>query len=312
MKVEKLNYTLNTNNKQQITKQKGFGNNAQTQMELPKQSWETSGSVGITDKKMSVPLRNVYFSGKMSKASKTPYAVISFGGNNKNQQIVITAEMKPYAAKGGVATVVDDYKNMFDEGKDNQKVMIMPYYNGRRQLEEKNDVKTSKWNGDVKVNKFPQGTKDAKGNDISDRFYFTNVKLSETSVDKIIKDNKYKLLEEVALDKIEMGDKEYDIGLYRVEGTNHYMVNTLPTARMREAYETNIGGYSSDGGENIPDVFEADDYAVFCKATVKLLPQIKEYYEFGDKDNQTKITGKQAFDPYAILCNDAQTAYIKQ
>ncbi|UKI40434.1 MAG: hypothetical protein L6V95_09570 [Candidatus Melainabacteria bacterium] len=51
MKVEKLNYTLNTNNKQQITKQKGFGNNAQTQMELPKQSWETSGSVGITDKK---------------------------------------------------------------------------------------------------------------------------------------------------------------------------------------------------------------------------------------------------------------------
>lgn len=310
MKVEKLNYTLNTNNKQQITKQKGFGNNTQTQMELPKQSWETSGSVGITDKKMSVPLRNVYFSGKMSKASKTPYAVISFGGNNKNQQIVITAEMKPYAAKGGVATVVDDYKNMFDEGKDNQKVMIMPYYNGRRQLEEKNDVKTSKWNGDVKVNKFPQGTKDAKGNDISDRFYFTNVKLSETSVDKIIKDNKYKLLEEVALDKIEMGDKEYDIGLYRVEGTNHYMVNTLPTARMREAYETKIGGYSSDGGENIPDVFEADDYAVFCKATVKLLPQIKEYYEFGDKDNQTKITGKQAFDPYAILCNDAQTAYI--
>ena len=42
MKVEKLNYTLNTNNKQQITKQKGFGNNAQTQMELPKQSWETA------------------------------------------------------------------------------------------------------------------------------------------------------------------------------------------------------------------------------------------------------------------------------
>ncbi|UKI40435.1 MAG: glycogen/starch synthase [Candidatus Melainabacteria bacterium] len=218
--------------------------------------------------------------------------------------------MRPYAAKGGVATVVDDYKNMFDEGKDNQKVMIMPYYNGRRQLEEKNGVKTSKWNGDVKVNKFPQGTKDAKGNDIGDRFYFTNVKLSETSVDNIIKDNKYQLLEEVALDKIEMGDKEYDIGLYRVEGTNHYMVNTLPTARMREAYETNIGGYSSDGGENIPDVFEADDYAVFCKATVKLLPQIKEYYKFDDKDNPTKITGKQAFDPYAILCNDAQTAYI--
>lgn len=310
MKVKNLKYILNTNNKQQIKKQKGFGNNAQTQLKTQKQGYETSGSVGKTHKKMSVPLRNVYLSGNMSKVSKSPQALITFGGNNKNQQIVITAEMRPYAAKGGVATVVDDYKNMFNEGKDNQKVMIMPYYNGRRQLEEKDGIQTSKWNGDVKVNKFPQGTKDAKGNDIGDRFYFTNVKLSETSVDKIIKDNKYKLLEEVALDKIEMGDKKYDIGLYRVEGTNHYMVNTLPTARMREAYETNIGGYSSDGGENIPDVFEADDYAVFCKATVKLLPQIKEYYEFGDKNDYTKITGKQAFDPYAILCNDAQTAYI--
>lgn len=310
MKVEKLNYTLNTNNKQQIKKQKGFGNNAQMQLATRQQSYETSGSVGMTNKKMSVPLRNVYLSGNMSKISKAPHALITFGGNNKNQQIVITAEMKPYAAKGGVATVVDDYKDMFNEGKDNQKVMIMPYYNGRRQLEVKDGIQTSEWNGKVKVNQFPKGTKDAKGNDISERFYYTNVKLAENSIGKIIQDNKYQLLQEVATDKIEMGDKEYDIGLYRVEGTNHYMVNSLPTARMREAYETDIGGYSSDCGENIPDVFEADDYAVFCKATVKLLPQIKEYYEFGDKDDETKITAKKNFDPYAILCNDGQTAYI--
>lgn len=308
MMIERLNYTLKTNNAQRAKKQKGFGNSNQTQLETQKQNSETSGSIGMVDRNISTPLRPIYYNGKMSKVSKTPYAMITFGGNNRDQQIVITAEMKPYASVGGVSTVVDDYKAMFNEGDANQKVMIMPYYNGHRELlvqkdENGKEIQTAKWNGEVKVNQFPQGTKDAKGNDISNKFYYTNAEIASTSMEKMIKNNQYKILEEVAKDEIEMGDKKYDIGLYRVEGTNHYMVYSLPTARMRKAYETKIGGYSSQQ-HDIPDVFEADDYAVFCKAAVKLLPNIKEYYKNGDK---SKPVG---FDPYAILCNDGQTAYV--
>ena len=315
MKVKSVNLAVTSKNRNQVNKNKSFGSGQSVNVDNSKNYSETSGSMGKVEKNSSTPLRGAYYVNNLHNVKKTkmPHAIISFGGKNKNQFIVVTAEMKPYANVGGVSTVIDDYKQMLEkEGK--QRIMVMPYYNGRRIAESKRDKKgngeaSAEWSGETAVCQFPQGKKSKDGKDLSGKYFFTNVKLEDTSLDDIINRGQYHILEKVdtKVKELEMGDKKYDIGLYRVEGTNHYMVYSMATARMRKAYEDDIGAYSSSPDRKIPDVFEADSYAVFARATSLLLPDIKEVYEFDDKKN---IIDRKQFDPGCIICNDAQTAYL--
>lgn len=315
MKVKSVNLAVTSKNRNQVNKNKSFGSGQSVNVDNSKNYSETSGSMGKVEKNSSTPLRGAYYVNNLHNVKKTkmPHAIISFGGKNKDQFIVVTAEMRPYANIGGVSTVIEDYKQMLEkDGK--QRIMVMPYYNGRRIAEIKQDNKgneeaSAEWSGDTAVCQFPQGKKSKDGKDLSGKYFFTNVKLEDTSLDDIINRGQYNILEKVdtKVKELEMGDKKYDIGLYRVEGTNHYMVYSMPTARMRKAYEDDIGAYSSSPDRKIPDVFEADSYAVFAKAASLLLPDIKEVYKF-DKDKN--ITERKQFDPGCIICNDAQTAYL--
>lgn len=312
MKIKKINHKLNTNNRQRLNRKKGFGNNSQIRLETQKQSYETSGSLGINNKKVSVPLRNVYLSKNISKVSKSPYAIISFGGKNPKHQVFVGAEMPPYCKIGGVATVMEDYKKMFDNDKDNRKVMVIPYYNGKIVCD-----KSGKPTGKAVVHTFPEGTKDKTGNDISGQPFYTGEDLTKNKISDVIKDGKYHILEKVGEDDtMSFGlNQDEKIGLYRVKDTSHYMVFTEATALMPKPYETaklngvggygsSVGGYSSNGGSS-GFAWNGDPYAKFDKAVVELLPKIQNTYS---QDGKTQESTK--FEPQTVICSDSQTAYI--
>lgn len=311
MKIEKLNYTLNTNPKQKIYKHARFDSIEQAQPVFQaKSSYETSGSMGKVDRNLSISLRHMYANGKIGKVSKTPYAIISFGAKNKKHQVFVGAEMPPYCKIGGVATVMDDYKIMCNDDKDNRKVMIIPYYNGKIETNEKGYP-----TGKISVHTFPEGTKDKYGNDISNQPFYTNADLYSNSEEDIIKSGNYKILEKVGADeKMAFGFKTESIALFRVKDTNHFMVFNEATAAMPKPYTTRekIGegsgkakktGYASTSG-GINNGWDGDPYAKFNKAVVQLLPRIQYTYDKYGKQENTK------FEPATIICSDTQTAYI--
>ncbi len=311
MKIEKLNYNLNTYSKTKIDKHARFGSIEQTQSVVQaKGSYETSGSMGKVDRNVSTSLRHMYANGKIGKVSKTPYAIISFGGKNKKHQVFVGAEMPPYCKIGGVATVMEDYKVMFNDDKDNRKVMIIPYYNGKIETDEKGYP-----TGKISVHTFPEGQKDKNGNDIGRQPFYTAENLYDNSEEDIIKKGKYHLLEKVGADeKMAFGFKTNEsIALYRVKDTNHFMVFTEATAAMPKPYEerAKIGegsgkgkktSYSSSGGIN--HGWNGDPYAKFNKAVVQLLPKIQYTYDSDGKQENTK------FEPATVICSDSQSAYI--
>lgn len=309
MRIKSLNHYLKVSNQSlKNIKQKGFGSNSQVQLEVQQQSYETSGSVGRTDKKMSVPLRNVYLSGNMSKVSKTPYGVISFGNKNQKHQVFVGAEMPPYCKIGGVATVMEDYKGMFDDDEDNRKVMVIPYYNAAVCCDH-----LGKPTGKHKVHIFPSGTKNANGEDLSGQPFYTASNLDEIPIEDIIKKGQYKELELISKGKMDFAFQEdEEIALYRVKGTNHFMVFSQGTASMPKPYTkrmpigeggTSQTGYASNSG-GLDNGWDGDPYAEFNKAFVQLLPKIEKTYNLKGEKEDT------AFEPATVICSDAQTAYI--
>ena len=308
MKIRQLNYNLEVNNKQLGRSQKGFGRSGQ--MQIQQQGYETSGSVGMTDRRMSVPLRGAYLNTKMAKTSKAaPYAVISFGKKNQNHYAFVGAELPPYCKIGGVATVMNDYKDMFTHENDRQ-VMIMPYYNGKVCCDEQ-DQPTGKF----EVRKLPAGTKDKNGNDISGHPYYTNADRQKESEESIIKSGKFWELELVGeADAMSFGlNAKEPIALYQVKGTNHFMVFTQATASMPTAYSkrTEVGAgksapshYSSGSSGGLKEGWNGDPYAAFSKAFVQLLPKIEKTYT---KKGEQETT---SFEPGTVICSDSQTAFI--
>ena len=308
MKIEKQNYTLNT--KQRVDKRARFGSIEQAQQNTQaKGSYETSGSMGKVDRNVSISLHHLSANGKIGKISKTPYAIISFGGKNKKHQVFVGAEMPPYCKIGGVATVMHDYKSMFSDDEDNRKVMIIPYYNGKIETNDKGMP-----TGKIVVHTFPEGTKDKNGNDISNQPFYTGEELYKNSEEDIIQKGKYHILEKVGADeKMAFGfEDDSSIALYRVKDTNHFMVFTEATAAMPKPYEkrAKIGegsgkktGYSSSSG-GMNNGWDGDSYAKFNKAVVQLLPKIEHTYKDGVEEKNSK------FEPATIVCSDTQTAYI--
>ncbi len=303
MKIEKLNYNLKTITKQRVQDQMGFGDNRQ--MQTQKQGYETSGSVGMTtDKTMSVPLRSMYLSGKVSKTSKAvPYAIISFGKKNKKQEVFVGAELPPYCKIGGVGTVANDYKSLLD-GTD--RAMFMPYYNGKKCYDDKG-CPTKKY----EVLKFPPGTI-IDGNDVGGEPFYTAEDLTENKISDIINRKKYYRLEPVGNEEnMGFGFDNDPIRLYKVKGTNHYMVFTQGTAALPKAYNprATIGAGSkpashySSNASGLDHGWQGDPYAQFSKAFVQLLPQVKTVYN--DKTKEDK-----EFNPGTIVCSDSQTALI--
>ena len=308
MKIRQLNYNLEVNNKQLGRSQKGFGRSGQ--MQIKQQGYETSGSVGMTDRRMSVPLRGAYLNKKMAKTSKAaPYAVISFGNKNKNHYVFVGAELPPYCKIGGVATVMNDYKDMFT-GKDDRQVMVMPYYNGRVCCDSHHEP-----TGKFEVRKLPAGTIDNNGNDISGHPYYTNADRQSVTEEEIVKNKKFWELELVGeTDAMSFGlNAKEPIALYQVKGTNHFMVFTQATASMPTAYSkrTEVGAgksapshYSSGSSGGLKEGWDGDPYAAFSKAFVQLLPKIEKTYT---KKGEQETT---SFEPGTVICSDSQTAFI--
>lgn len=220
--------------------------------------------------------------------TKSPVAVINFGGTkNKDQVAYVGAEMPPYFKVGGVATVMNDY-----EGR-----KFMPYYNGKIEY----DVET----GDPLKNK-KVSVHMHQGKPI-----FTNEDLNTKSMTEIIDSGNFHFLDVVSKKTMSWGlDDQEDIALYKVGpkqadvikaakdgkpapvAPDHYMVFTDATAKMPKPYADN--SYSFGFKESIPDAqnWQGKPYAKFDKAFVELLPEIKDY------------------NPETIICSDQQSAYI--
>ena len=237
----------------------------------------------------------VYYSSAVNFTSaiqmNKPVAVISFGSLSPDStELYIGAELPPYFKKGGVATVMNDYRGPH----------MMPYYNGKMEYGPTGEPVSA-----AKVHKLPDGTP-----------FFTNQDLDVVSIDDVIKSNDYWRLEEVSKKNMPWSTRDNDeIILYKVvhkdkdvekaakagkKIPDHFMVYTDATASMKAPYEG--GGYyssaspsySSNSGEGAASSanWEGDAYAKFDKAATELIPDIKNH----------KIK--------TVICSDAQTAYI--
>lgn len=223
-----------------------------------------------------------------------PAAVINFGGTkNKDQVLFVVAEHKKTV--GGVATVAKDFETFTDKDKE---MIWSPYHNGQI----KYDPKTGEEKG-VSVLKTADG-----------KFIYTDASLKTQSIDDYIKEqnkkeqeikakdptknfNKnYTELEEIITPrKMPFAEEEVNIGLYKVKGTNHYMVFTDTMAKMPEPYALKGFNYSSVA-DDAPRTWKGDAYAELCKAVVELLPEVEKY----------------GFAPETVICNDAQTAFVPE
>ncbi len=208
--------------------------------------------------------------------SSTPnYGVLSFGGNkNPNQVLLVTAETKPYFQVGGVATVVEQYPEHVFNGAKNTPI-IMPYYNGKLQYNDKGDV----IGASVLM-------KDGKP-------IITNEDLKKVPVEKITP-NKYWELEKITDDKkMDFAGREESFSVYKIKDKNHYVVFNKETAMMPKPYAD--GSYSSDLKSQLGKTRDA--YAKFNKAVVEVLPELE---------------AKEGINPKAIVMNDGQTAYLPE
>lgn len=232
---------------------------------------------------------------------KLPSAMLNFGGKkNKAQQVFVGAEMPPYCKIGGVAAVMNDYKAF-------GQVMVLPYYNGNIAYNPETGMPTGK----IAVHEYDPAT----GKPI-DKFkeptksgvpIFTIEDLNKKSMEEIIQEKKFVELEKIAEKTMQWSmDDAAPIALYRVKGTNDYMVYTDATAKMPKPYSDNSYAFGLKSIATDEASWQGDSYAKFDKAFTELLPSI------------TEIEGKKAdgsiekvkFEPETIVCSDQQTAYI--
>ncbi len=194
---------------------------------------------------------------------------LSLGEGNK--VAFIAAEMPPYFKIGGVATVLNDYKELGDR--------IMPYYNGAVEF----NSDTGKPTGNVKIHTLKNGTP-----------IFTNEDLTKKSIQQIIEEGKYFELEEVAKSTMQWGQNDSDnIAMYKVKGTNDYMVYCDETAKMPKPYQSPLGQqYAYNSSSPITNNgWNGTPEAKSNKAMATLLPQSKLNYTH-------------------VVCSDSQTAYF--
>jgi len=231
-----------------------------------------------------------------SSGASVPAAVISFGGaKNKAQTVHYLAEFPPYASKGGVGTVGDDYKNMAKwnatlthspEGSF-ENFRFLPYYNARVEY----DPQTGEPTGKIAVRTLEDGTP----------IYISHKDLMAKGIDgdeaKAIAKKKYTVLEQVGSTKqMQWGLDEIPIALYRVKNDpTSFMIYSDGTARMPEPYAG--GGYYSSNAE-IPKAkgFEGNAYAQNGKAFTELLPDAKQL----------------GINAETIICSDAQASFIPE
>ncbi len=217
-----------------------------------------------------------------SKAKiSAPYATISFAGKNttKKQMAFVGAELPPYCKAGGVAVVMNDYKNFSPEGR-----IFIPYYNGSQKF----DPQTGNVASIPGVHRVTIG-------DRTDVPVYTNADLSTMSIEEAVAKGNFFELEEVSTKSMQFGkESEVPIGLYQVKGTNHYMVYSPKTAAMPKPYAGGIA-YASDA-VSVTNGWEGDPYAQFDKAFVELLPELDD----------------KGFSPETVICSDAQSSYIPQ
>lgn len=228
-----------------------------------------------------------------SSRANVPYATISFGGaKNKKQTAHYIAEFSPYAKKGGVGAVADDYNNMakwnaaIAKTSENefQNFRFLPYYNGKFEY----DPETGDPKGKVSIRKLEDGTP---------IFIKIDDLKSQGSEENAIKNKKYTVLEQIGETKqMQWGLEDVTIGLYRVKDKpTDFMVYSESTASMPEPYAN--GAYYSTNSE-IPQAkgFEGNPYAQNNKAYVELLPEAQ----------------KLGINPETVICSDAQASFIPE
>lgn len=206
---------------------------------------------------------------RMSKSS----TLISFGSADKikGQTLFVGAEMPPYCKVGGVATVMQDYAKVF------KGPMVIPYYNGAIEYDKQGDA-----TGNVSVLK-----KDGKT-------IYTGQDLTKVSVNEL-QPGQFFELEEVAKKTMQWAENDADeINLYKVKGTEHYMVYTDATAKMPKPYQNAGGGYAYGSDGSVIKSSQGDAYAKFNKALVEMLPDMK----------------KGGVNPEHILLSDSQSANV--
>lgn len=223
---------------------------------------------------------------------------INFRGGNKEDVLHVLAELPPYYKVGGVGTVAQDYTELcnVDSGTKGRSAFVIPYYNGKIKYDSTGSIITG-----VDVLRVPDKLPDnhsLKGKGYEGKPFFTSMDLDKNSISNILSDPKnYTILEEVKTTKNSMHwglDVETPIKLFRVPGTNHFMVFTDMTASMKKPYSD--GSYSSSVIP-VSHHFKGTPYAKFDCATVELMEDISSAVGNG-------------FDPGTVVCSDAQAAPV--
>ncbi|MBQ3641760.1 glycosyltransferase, partial [bacterium] len=197
---------------------------------------------------------------------------VSFGKKDakQDQVIFIGAESAPWSKKGGVGTVMQDYR---DFGSPKNQIEITPYY---------------------------KAGKDDSDNTIplqDDNGYYM-----KDSGDKEIR------LVKVAEKEMQWGKlTDEKIMLFKkqsAEGENacpSYFVFVDDVSNMKVPYES---GHNYRSGAKAPNNgWNGDPYAKYSKAAVELLPDIIADVNKGRAQDDE-------FNPATIVCSDSQTAYV--
>lgn len=252
-------------------------------------------------------------------------SMISFRSGNPRHIAHIVAEEPLFGFNGGgVGTVVNDY-NFLDKDVD-KVVKIIPLYNQQVEYKKNIDPKTGNITNpiaqDVKVRTIPNNLPEGHPFKGKEGTPFITAKAIDNSTDlvKLLekeKDNVF-LLEEVKSSNIQWGFQDnVPVKMYRAQKSealkkvmdDKAMSKELQdklefiftyvdaTASMPKQYSDGLS-YSTATGSDLEKRFasgwKGQDYAKYNKATVELLPGLKEKYNI---------------DPKYILCSDGQSMF---
>ena len=254
-------------------------------------------------------------------------SVISFRGGNPRHIAHVVAEEPIFGFNGGgVGTVVNDY-NFLDKDVD-KIVKLIPLYNQQVEYKENINPKTGKIGQplpqEVKVRYVP---KDLPANHPFKKYegtpFITGQKIDNSTnfvefLEKNATKNNVFLLEEVGSSKMDWGlEKDIPIKMFRAKkegallkamnknGMSKALQDKLEfvftyvdaTASMTKQYEDNLS-YSFSNGTDLEKRFSSgwkgQAYPKYNKATVDLLPTLKEKYNI---------------DPKYLLCSDGQSMF---